>query len=384
MKCRYCNAEYQGEYCPDCGTPAGMDRPSHQQEPVSSVFSETPQKQPVFVHSPANIRQPRRSPLLLLSLIVGAIVIIAFVAASFLGLVKYNADSSVTTYSIMVSKDLQAAVQQEPPQSKEIIQPNQYSEVAYHADEFQGSQLSCWAQVLYNAQQTEEGSYFSFRTVSAENSGQEIYGIGFWPDVSTELYDGCYLSITGTVLGEYSYTDSFGYEDKGPAFYITQLSSSSYAEIFAPAIVTLSPDLSPVTRNGCSISLNRVEFAETETRFYLIIQNNTDEHLILYPDETTVYQENRRYHWQENYQADYTLLYDGVGAGETRELILAFPPMSDCWNMELSVEVDNLSSQPFTFHVPGNEESCLTPVLGLPSQTPVPSESALTEDSSSP
>lgn len=375
MKCRYCSAEYQGDICPDCGTPAGMDRPPHQQDNFSQKSPPpfyTQNQEDVSPSSGISVPSRRFVPIFATVAAVVAVAVIAFfILASYLNLLgSPGENSAISSYSIVVSPDLQETVRQGPPQTGDTVLPDQYSELSYQADIFQGSQLSCWVQVLYNAQETEEGSYFSFRTVSSQNSGQELYGVAFWPGSASQLYDGRYLSITGTILGEYTYTDSFGYEDSGPAVYVTDLTISSYAEIFAPAIVTIFPDLDPVTRNDCTIDLTRVEFAETETRFYLTINNNTSEHLILYPDQTTAYQDNRRYHWQENYEADYTISYDGVDAGKSRELILAFPPMSDRWEIELSVKVDSYPSQSFTFYIPGTE---LSTIASIPSESPQPS-----------
>ena len=379
MKCRYCSAEYQGDICPDCGTPAGMNRPPHQQHdflqegPVFPTPQHPPSQDPFVPPSPAISSAPSRRVSLTTAVI--AVAVIAFlILGSYLYLQQnIEENTSISTYSIVVSPTLQEVVRQGPPQAGDTILADQYSELSYQADTFQGLQISCWVQVLYNAQQTEDGAYFAFRTISSKNSGQELYGVAFWPGSASELYDGRYLSITGTILGEYTYTDSFGYEDSGPAVYLTDLAISSYAEIFAPAIATIFPDLAPVTHNGCTIDLTRVEFAETETRFYLYIKNDTADHLKLYLDQTTAYQDNRRYYWQENYEADYTLLFDGVEAGESQELILAFPPMSDRWKIQLSVEVNSYPSQPFVFYIPGTELSVSTPVPAMPSQTPLPS-----------
>ncbi len=386
MKCRYCSAEYQGDICPDCGTPAGMERPLSQQASTPLHVSEEPAFQKEgrsFASSVSEKTKPRSMMALWIVLaFVAAFIVSFFIFSGFDYLQNTSMGNSVSDYSIVVSHDLQKAVREGPPQAGETLPVDQYSELSYQANEFQGSQISCWVQVLYNAQETSEGAYFAFRTVSSENSGQELYGVAFWSGSSTELYDGRYLSITGTILGEYAYTDSFGYEDRGPAVYVTELSLSSYAEIFAPAIATTSLDLAPITHGECTIDLTRVEFAQTETRFYLTIQNDTDEHLMLYLDQTTADQDNRRYHWQENYEADYTLLYDGVDPGESRELILAFPPMSERWTIRLSLEVNQYPSTPFVFQIPGEETPVSTPTPAQPSQTSAPSEDTSSDEES--
>lgn len=107
-------------------------------------------------------------------------------------------------YSISVSKELQEAVKEGPPEELEELQPEQYPDAMYEADSFRGSQLSSWAQILYDPQVTEDGCYFSFRTVSSENSEDVLFGVAFWEGNTTDLCDGRYIFLTGTIIGEYT------------------------------------------------------------------------------------------------------------------------------------------------------------------------------------
>ena len=116
------------------------------------------------------------------------------------------------------------------------------------------------AQVLYDPQYTEEGIYFSFRSVSPEQDGHVLYGLAFWPGRRTRGFsDRSYISMTGTLLGDYSYVDSYQFQDRGPALYLTELSLSSYGEIFAPAIITLFPQGQQAEHDGCTMCLERAE-----------------------------------------------------------------------------------------------------------------------------
>lgn len=377
MKCRYCSAEYQGDVCPDCGTPAGMDRPPHQQTSPEIPFDPPPKRvvrnpAPPLQSThfpPAPTQSPRRSYLRNIIIVAGAIVAmvaVLFCVGVFVNVVEENSYQYLVNddYSISVSDELQQAIKEGPPEELKELNPEQYGDATYEADSFRGSQVTSWAQILYDPQITEDGCYFSFRTVSPENSEDVLFGVAFWNGSTTDLCDGRYISLSGTIIGEYTYTDSYGYEDYGPAIYATKLELSSYAEIFAPAIFTLSPEVPAISRGGCTMKLERVEFAQIETRFYLTVDNETGFDLVFYLDEITAYQDSRKYYWKENYDADNTILYNGVPSGEKQEVILTFPPMSDRWVIDLSVYVDSeVSQSPFRFQVPGE-----TPPA--PSQTP--------------
>lgn len=92
MKCRYCSAEYQGDICPDCGTPAGMDRPPHQQS-FSETMSETEPKKTVrnpapplqSTYFPPAAIQPQRSSCLRNILIVAGAMVAAVVVILCIG-----------------------------------------------------------------------------------------------------------------------------------------------------------------------------------------------------------------------------------------------------------------------------------------------------------
>lgn len=388
MKCRYCSAEYQGDICPDCGTPAGMDRPPHQHS-FSETMSETEPKKTVrnpapplqSTYFPPAAIQPQRSSCLRNILIVAGAMVAAVVVILCIGVFFYALEDNSYQYldngdySISVSKELQEAVKEGPPEELEELRPEQYPDAMYEADSFRGSQLSSWAQILYDPQVTEDGCYFSFRTVSSENSEDVLFGVAFWEGNTTDLCDGRYIFLTGTIIGEYTYADSYGYEDYGPAIYAKELELSSYAEIFAPAMFTLSPDIPAVSRGGCTMKLERVEFAQIETRFYLTVDNQTDFDLVFYLDEITAYQDNRKYYWKENYDADNTILYNGIPPGNDQEVILTFPPMSDRWVIDLSIYVDSeVSQSPFRFQVPGETPPASSQT---PSLTPSPAEPAI-------
>lgn len=395
MKCQYCGGEYRGEVCPDCGTPAGMERPPHQTSPFSTGrsaahgvlhevphsvshkvlhdkdeshnktgffdeedFSDEPEltgesPRPDSFHQTAQPPvqpyqdRPRRSKWKR-AILFGASAVIALCVVLTV-LAMFSEDSSIesNSYTISVSQELRNTVKQQMQSSaasalmsRDTEEDVDLGEISYQADEYVGTQVSFLAQVLYNPQQTEEGTYFSFRSVSTEEGASVLYGIAFWPGKAPDMQDLDYISLSGTVLGEYQYRDSYNYQDSVPALYLSELEQSSYGEIFAPARVSVPVSGAKKTYGNCTITLTSVEFADVETRFLVTIENSGEGHLQVPSYEMEVTQGTRRYQWQNNYETNDDMTLQDIPGGSTVEAVLTFPAMPE--NEDISIRIEAL------------------------------------------
>lgn len=291
---------------------------------------------------PAILSKQEKAPIL-------AVALLLLIAAAVVVIIQLRPGRPAGENSIAVSSELRRAVQQEvlPASEEAPVDRELYTTLNTDSSEYTGRQVVSMAQVLYDPQYTEEGIYFSFRSVSPEQDGHVLYGLAFWPGEDPGLSDRSYISMTGTLLGDYSYVDSYQFQDRGPALYLTELSLSSYGEIFAPAIITLFPQVQE-EHDGCAMCLERVEFAKKESRFFVNLENDTGKSIRILVQEAEAFQDGQFYNCQVNYNSEDFSIYEEIPDGESRTVILTFPtivPDSDILlKIPITAEYEALNS----------------------------------------
>ena len=283
---------------------------------------------------PAILSKREKAPIL-------AVALLLLIAAAVVVIIQLRPGRPAGENSIAVSSELRRAVQQEvlPASEEAPIDRELYTTLNTDSSEYTGRQVVSMAQVLYDPQYTEEGIYFSFRSVSPEQDGHVLYGLAFWPGEDPGLSDRSYISMTGTLLGDYSYVDSYQFQDRGPALYLTDLSLSSYGEIFAPAIITLFPQGQQAEHDGCAMCLERAEFAKKESRFFVTLENNTGKPIKIQIQETEAFQDGQFYNCLINYNSEDTSIYEEIPDGESQTVVLTFPAIVPNSDILLTVPV---------------------------------------------
>ncbi|MGI6756100.1 MAG: hypothetical protein ACOX4F_08845 [Atopobiaceae bacterium] len=139
-----------------------------------------------------------------------------------------------------------------------------------------------------------------------------------------------YIVVDGRLDGTFMGTNSFGGTVSAPLVTAATITKSSYIEVVAPAIVTLEPNAS-AEENGLSFTCDKVEYADIETRVYLMV-NNSREDTVNYGeydirimcDGKQIAQDNDS---QSPYLGNYPSLTHDVLPGASSEGILVFPPI---------------------------------------------------------
>lgn len=102
---------------------------------------------------------------------------------------------------------------------------------------------------------------------------------------STEFVKGDYILFSGVIVDQYSGVDPFGKELITPIINVESMVMSSYIDLVSPTLKEIKPGLSQEFE-GIVVTVDKVQFAELETRVYYTVQNQTDtkkSFLYLYP-----------------------------------------------------------------------------------------------------
>ena len=146
---------------------------------------------------------------------------------------------------------------------------------------------------------------------------------------SVDLNDGTFVKLKGTVYGSVEGQNAFGATITGPQIVADSLEVVSYQDAIAPAIHTIVPEDPTQTQLGYSVTIEKVELAEKETRVYVKIDNGGSDKFNLYSFNSLIIQNGKQYEEATNYAADYPQIQTGLNVGVSTEGILCYPAIEN-------------------------------------------------------
>ena len=225
------------------------------------------------------------------------------------------------------------AVVQEPLSDAEI-------KMMYAApDEYEGALVELSGVVFSEVEYDENGIYFQMWGDAKNN---ELNTVVAYPDPDFTLENGQYIKLTGTVTGEFTGTNAFGGEISAAVITADSLEISTYQDVVAPTLATASAAVPTVEQLGYSVSVQKAELAENETRLYISATNNGSAEFSIYTFNMIIIQDGRQYEEEQNYDADYPELQSGILPGVTTEGIVTFPPLENApFHLIIEARTDN-------------------------------------------
>ncbi|MBM6886968.1 hypothetical protein [Pseudoflavonifractor phocaeensis] len=266
----------------------------------------------------------------------------------FLYLISGCSSSTPSSTPSVEPSNTPEAVVQEPLTDAEV-------KMMYSApDEYKGALVELSGVVFNTVEYDEDGVYFQMWG-DPENS--DLNTIVTYPDPNFALESDQYVKITGTVMGEFTGTNAFGGEISAAVVTADTLEISTYQDVVSPTLATASADVPTVEQLGYSITVQKAELAENETRLYISATNNGSANFIIYSFNMTIVQDGHQYEEESNYDADYPELQSDIRPSVTTEGIVTFPALenapfqliiearSDDWDEDIQDYVFNLDFQ---------------------------------------
>lgn len=233
----------------------------------------------------------------------------------------------------------------QPPMTEEEIQK-------MHADpdSYKGRELTIYGQILDTPEKDDDAIYFQMYCDPVNYSQSVIVG---YADPSLTLPADCYVKVTGTVDGKFEAENMLGGTVTGARIIATSVEESNYADAVAPTLKSIDVNQTQ-EQLGYSVTIQKVEFAEKETRVYLSVTNNGNDKFFLYSFNVKILQNGTQYGEEMNYDAGYPEIESELLVGATTEGVICFPALEQA-SFQLSSEAhsDNWQEtiEPFTFDI---------------------------------
>lgn len=176
----------------------------------------------------------------------------------------------------------------------------------------------------------------------------------YWLYINADNYDlkmdefNTYIEYTGRVMGAGEGTTAFGTEIKAPEIIVYDYKQIDYAEALMPAKETKDVKQS-VKQHDFTLTLDKIEFAENETRLYVTAENNSKDNINLDCYGARIIQDGHQYDIEDNYMADYPQLSCEIYPWAKSSGVLVFPAFKnapfelvmDAWSDNYDIQFDD-------------------------------------------
>jgi hypothetical protein len=176
--------------------------------------------------------------------------------------------------------------------------------------------------VFNDVEYTDDGIAFQ---VWADSKNSEKNTIVYFYDKNVKIKSGDYVRLVGKVGSTFKGKNAFGAEISAPTIIAASVNTITYMEL-TPIIGTIDVNETQ-EEHGYKVTLEKVEFTEEETRFFITVVNDSKSNLNIYTYSSKVVQNNRQFEPQSNYMADYPELQSDLLPGIVSDGILTFPPL---------------------------------------------------------
>lgn len=184
-----------------------------------------------------------------------------------------------------------------------------------------------------------------------KNSDGNVIAYIYDPELKVEQGD--YIKIKGLVSDVFDGENAFGATLSVPTVDAAEHEIMSYAEAVMPTKTEL-PVNQTQTQYGYSVTVEKIELADEETRVYVKVENNGTDKFSLYSFNCLLVQNSKQYEEQSNWDADYPEIQTDLLVGNTTEGVIAFPAVSEGdFSLILDAYSENWDEEiePFTFSI---------------------------------
>lgn len=256
--------------------------------------------------------------------------------------------------NILPSKTIDSPIAEDPSKTdaaskSDFLTEAEIKEMYSNPSKFKNRSVELIGKV-FSTPEYDSGAVYFQMWADPENS--ELNTIVKYEDAQIDLNDGDYIKMAGIVRGEYEGENAFGAQILAPQIEANTLEVVSYQDAIAPPFLTVIPKTPTQTQHGYSVTIEKVELAEKETRVYIKVENNGAAKFSLYSFNSYIIQNGKQFEEEANYAADYPKVQTDLNVGVSTEGIFCYPAIENgSFDVVLEGSSENYSEklEPFSF-----------------------------------
>ena len=168
-----------------------------------------------------------------------------------------------------------------------------------------------------------------------------------------------YVVVDGRITGTFEGTNAFGTTIECPQIDAVSIEKQSYMEAVVPTIKEITPENAVSEQNGISLKVDKIEFAEKETRIYLTETNASSDKFSFSVYDIKITQNGQQISQDvssmSSYEGEYPELSYEILPNATSSGVLVFPAIDSSAGFQIYAEgySDNweLEFSPFTIDI---------------------------------
>lgn len=236
------------------------------------------------------------------------------------------------------------------PEAK-VLTKEEFDRIFSDPKKYKGSKVDFYAKIFVEPEKDQDGTYIQ---AFANNNSEQNVIVGI-ENPSLDVATDDIIHVTGTIEDAFKGENAFGGTVTAPLIKADKIEKTDYQTVFAPSKKTIN--LNKVqNQHGFKLNVQKVELADSETRVYVKITNESKEKIYFYSYDAKLIANNQQLEETFNYEANYPEIQSDILPGASTEGIIVFPPIkNDAASFKLHFEgsSDNydITFEPFVYEV---------------------------------
>ncbi len=243
---------------------------------------------------------------------------------------------------------------------KEYLEDSQIAELFTTPGDFKGKYVVLTGKVFVEPEQ--DGDDYCLQVYEDPENYENNFIVYYSGDLDVSSDD--YIRVDGMVNGEFTGENMLGGEVTCPLITADSVEVISYIDAVVPTLYEVVPEGASVEQYGITVSVDKVEYAEAETRIYMTETNNSEYGFDLYTYDVKLVQNGMQIEEDSSsmspYNGDYAELSSSLVSGASSSGVLVFPAMdhtqgftlyAEGWSENWEIDLDD-----FVIEIPGYEE----------------------------
>ncbi|MDV6377150.1 DUF5067 domain-containing protein [Sporosarcina sp. GW1-11] len=245
------------------------------------------------------------------------------------------------------------SVDVEEVDSKEkVLASEDFDKMYTNPKKYKKYEVTYVGKVLQSPEVDDDGIYLQ---VYAKPEKYEQNTIVYYPDATFKVSESNYVEIVGIVKDEFVGENMMGAELKMPLIEAKEMKVISYTDAVAPTLQAIDVQEAK-DQHGYQLTLEKVELADSQTRVYFTVTNNSKHKINFYDFNSKLIANGKQLEKEEIYESDLKSVQSDILPGASSSGVVIYPALEEGTTKiqvyaEGSSDNYELSIEPFMFDV---------------------------------
>lgn len=274
--------------------------------------------------------------------IIGLLVLIIIAASYFYSFYKKDGVSEEKSF-FSKSASIFATSQGEIEKLKLMADKNlTFSMIASNPEAYEGKIIQWGAKVFTQPEKDDKGVYFQ----AYEGGDNNNFAIAYAnPNFQVKKDD--FIIVIGKVKGRFEGENAFGAKLEIPTIEAGYIEAGTRNDAVAPTEIEI-PINQTNTQHYFTVTLNKIELAKNETRFFVKLKNESKDTINFYTYSSKITQGTKQYEAESSYDTGQELPSE-ILPGVEAEGVIVFPAIEKT-SKQLTIHLDSPSSSNYSIN----------------------------------